>query len=58
MCNFCAKYHKPITVPYYITDDGSWVPRLTYWTYEQIGLRNALLEWNSFICRGLTVYLM
>ena len=55
MCNLCAKYHKPIIVQYYIIDDSSWVLRLTYWTYEQIGLRNALLEQNSFICRGLIV---
>ena len=26
------------------------------WTYEQIGLMNVLLEWNSLVCRGLTVY--
>ena len=25
------------------------------WTYEQIGLLNTLWEWNSFVCRGLTV---
>lgn len=25
------------------------------WTYEQIGLTDALPEWNSFVCRGLTV---
>ena len=55
MCNLCAKYHKPITVQYNIIDDGSWVLRLTYWTYEQIGLRNALLKQNSSICRGLIV---
>ena len=27
------------------------------WTYEQIGLMNVLLEWNSSVCRGLTVSL-
>ena len=36
----CDKYHKPLTVQYYITDCVSWVPRLTLldlqtnWTYE------------------------
>ena len=24
------------------------------WTYKQIRLTNALLEWNSCVCRGLT----
>ena len=28
------------------------------WTYEQIGLTNVLSEWNSFVCRGLTVYVV
>ena len=27
------------------------------WTYEKIGLMNALLEWNSSVCCGLTVSL-
>ena len=26
------------------------------WAYEQIGFRNVLSEWNSFVCRGLTVF--
>ena len=60
MCLFsmyylCEKHYKPITVQYYIADCVSWVPRLTL--LEQTGLTNALLEQNSFICRGLTVFL-
>ena len=61
MYYLCEKYYKPITVQYYIADCVSWVPRLTLldlqtsWAYKRIGLTNALLEWNSFICRGLTV---
>ena len=38
----------------YIGDSVSWVPRLC-WTYEQIGPTNTVSEWNSFVCRGLTV---
>ena len=41
---------------YYAADYVSWVPRLTLLDFEQIGLTNALSEWNSFIYRGLTVY--
>ena len=51
----CEKYYKPITVQYYIANCVSWVPRLTCWTYEQTGLMNVLLEWNSFVHRGFTV---
>ena len=29
---------------------------LVCWTYEQIELSDMLSEWNSFICRGLNVY--
>ena len=36
----------------------SWVPRLTFLDYEQIGLRNTLSKWNSFGCRGLTIELI
>ena len=50
----CEKYCKPITVQYYIADCVSSVPRLTSMDL-QIGLKNMLLEWNSFICGGLTV---
>ena len=55
MYYLCEKYYKPIIVQYYIADCVSWVPRLTCWTYEQIGLTNALSERNSFVCRRLTV---
>ena len=41
---------------YYAANYVSWVPRLTLLDFEQIGLTNALSEWNSFIYRGLTVY--
>ena len=51
----CEKYYKPITVQYY-TNCVSWVPRLTLLTCKQSGFMNTLLEWNSFICRGLIVY--
>ena len=45
----------------YIANCVGWVPRLTLlnlqtnWTYEQIGLKNVLSEWNPFISRGLRV---
>ena len=26
------------------------------WTYEQIRFRNTLLEWDSFVCRGLLLH--
>ena len=55
MYYLCEKYHKPITVQYYIADCVSWVPRLTLLDLRTNGLTNALLEWNSFVCRGLTV---
>ena len=45
------KYYKPITVQYYIAD---CVPRLTLLDSQQIGLTNALLKLNSFVCSGLT----
>lgn len=33
-----------------------WVLRLTLLTYEQIGVKNAaFLDWNTFVCKGLTV---
>ena len=44
-------------VEYHRVDCVRWVPKLTLlglgtnWTY-------VLLEWNSFICRGVTVYLV
>ena len=48
------KYYKPMKVQSCIVEGVSWVPGLT-WTYKQIGLMHSLSEWNSFICRGLTV---
>ena len=49
------KYSKPITVWYHIANCASWVPRLAL-----LDLMNKLdvqtcSEWNSFVCRGLTV---
>ena len=58
MCYLCEKHCKPITVQYYIADCVSWVPRLTLLDLHQIGLTNVLLEWNSFVCRGLTVHIL
>ena len=57
MYYFCEKYYKPVMVEYHRVDCVRWVPKLTLlglgtnWTY-------VLLEWNSFICRGVTVYLV
>ena len=57
MYYLCEKYYKPITVQYYIDNCVSWVPRLTFLDlYQQIGLMNMLLEQNSFVCKGLSVY--
>ena len=63
LCSYylCEKYYKPIIVKYYIVDCVSWVPRRplldlwTNWNYKENGLTNALLEPNSFVCRGFTV---
>ena len=55
MYYLCEKYYKPITVQYYIADRVSRIPWLC-WTYEQIGLMNALSQQSSFVCRGLTVF--
>ena len=53
----CEKYYKLITVQDNIANCVGWVPRLTLlnlrtnWTYKcALGM-----EWNSFVCRGLTV---
>ena len=46
-----GKFYKPIMVQYYITDCVSWAPRLTL-----LDLRNVLSEWNSFVCKGLTIH--
>ena len=48
MYYLCEKYYKLITVQYYIVN-------CVCWTYEQIGLTDALSEQNSFVCRRLTV---
>lgn len=45
----CKKYHKRITVQYYIADCVSWVCRLTF-----LDLTNTLLKWNAIGCRELT----
>ena len=52
-----GKYYKPITVQYYKSDCVSWVLKLTLLDLtNKLGLRNMLLEWNSFICSRLTIY--
>ena len=57
MYYLCEKYYKLITVQYYVADCVSWVPKLTLLDLtNKLDLTNALLEWISFICRGLTVY--
>ena len=58
MYYLCEKYYKPITVQYFIDHCVSWVPRLTWFNLKkkQLDLMNVLSEWNSFICRRLTVY--
>ena len=43
MCYLCEKYHKPITVQYYITDCVSWIPRLTL-----LDLRTCWIYQHSF----------
>ena len=43
---------KPITMQYRITDCVRYLDQLC-WAYKQIGLMNALLQWNSFTCKGL-----
>ena len=54
MYYLCEKYYKPITVQHYVANCVSSVPRLTLLDL-QIEHTNALLERNSFVCRGLTV---
>ena len=44
MYYLCEKYHKPITVQYDIADCVSWVPGLTFWTYEQTGVNERTLK--------------
>ena len=47
------KYYKPMTMQYCKANYVTWVPRLMFWTYEQIRLANVLLEWNLFVCGRL-----
>ena len=54
MYYLCEKYYKPITVQYHIINGVSWVPKLALFNL-QIGFRNTLLEWNSFIGMGLPI---
>ena len=49
----CEWYYKPITVQYYIANGIGWVPRLTF-----VGLMNVLSEQNSFVYRGLTLFII
>ena len=44
-------YYKAITVQYYVADSV-----ILTLLDDQIGLTNPLLEWNSFVHRGLMVY--
>ena len=57
-CFLCIICVKSIT-KYYSTARYSrlliWWPRLTLLDLEQTGLQNVLLEWNSFVWRGLTI---
>ena len=50
------KYYKPITVQYYIANFLVQYLGHLYSAYEQINFMNVLLEGNSFVCRGLTVF--
>ena len=53
----CEKYHKSIKVQYCTTDCVRWVPRLTLLDLtSKLNLMNVLSEQNSFICRGLAVF--
>ena len=53
MYYLCTKYYKPITVQYYVANGVGWVPRLTF-----VGLTNLLSEQNSFVYRGLTLFII
>ena len=55
MYYLCEKYYKSITIQYYLANCVSWIPRLSYCTYEETELMIILLEQNSSIYRGLTV---
>ena len=55
MCYLCEKYYKPVTVPYYIANCVSLVPRLTLLDLPTYGIYKVPSKWNSFIGKGLTV---
>jgi len=56
MYYLCEKYYKSITIHYNIANYVSWVLRLTSLDLkEQMWLTNMLSEWDSFICRRLTI---
>ena len=50
------KYYKPITVQHYRAGCVSWVRRLTLLNLRTNWTSNVLSGWNSFVCRGLTVF--
>ena len=55
--HLCEKDYKLITIQYNIAYCVSWVPRLTLMDLQtHFGLTNLHLEWNSLVCRGLTVW--
>ena len=55
MYYLCEKYYKSIAIQNYLANCVSWIPRLTYCTYEKTELKNVLSEQNSSAYRGLTV---
>lgn len=50
------KYYKSLRVQYYIADCVSWVPGLTFRTYDQTGLNECTLKKEPFVYRGLAVF--
>lgn len=46
LCIICRKVLWTIIVQYYRVDCICWLPRPFCWTYDQIGLKNVLSEWN------------
>ena len=49
MYYLCEKYYEHITVQYYTAGCVSWVPKITFWTYGQIGFTNTFSEWRAFL---------
>ena len=56
MYYLCENYYKPITVPYYIANYVSWVPRVTLldlrtnWTYEHaLGMEPVHMQGTYYI---------